>query len=87
MRPRIGALVLFAIVAGPTGCGTREECVPQPVPVTNTRNGDVYRCTAPEDCPRSARVSLCISDTDLQEECLRCLDTQCVVMTTPSESC
>jgi hypothetical protein len=53
----------------------------------NTSNGDVYRCTAPEDCPRSARVSLCISDTDLQEECLRCLDTRCVVMTTPSESC
>ncbi len=86
MRSRIGALVLLTLVAGLTGCGTREECVPQQVPVTNSGN-EVYRCTTAEDCPRSARVSLCISDTGSQEECIRCLDTRCVSIVPPEESC
>jgi hypothetical protein len=86
VRPRIGALVLFTIVAGLTGCDTREECVPRPVPVTNS-SGDVYRCTAVEDCPRSSRVSLCVADTGTQQECVRCLDTECVLISPLPESC
>ncbi len=86
MRPRIGALVLFALVAGLTGCETREECVPKPVPVTNTQ-GDVYRCTASEDCPRSSRVALCVADTGTQQDCVRCLDTECVLISPLPESC
>lgn len=86
MRSRIGALVLFALVAGLTGCGTPEECLLQPVPVTNT-NGDVYRCTASEDCPRSSRVSLCVADTGSQQECVRCMDTRCVLISPLPESC
>jgi hypothetical protein len=77
---------LFALVAGLTGCGTREECAPQPVPVRST-SGEVYRCTTGEDCPRSARVSLCVTDTNPQEECIRCLDTRCVLLTPLPESC
>jgi hypothetical protein len=73
-------------VAGLTGCETREECVPKPVPVTNA-SGGVYRCTAGEDCPRSSRVSLCVADTDTQLECVRCLDTECVLITPLPESC
>jgi hypothetical protein len=86
VRSRIGALVLLALVAGLTGCGTREECTPQPVPVKNT-DGNVYRCIAAEECPRSARVSLCVSDSGLQGECIRCLDTECVLLSPPPESC
>jgi hypothetical protein len=86
VNSRIGALVLFATVAGLTGCETREECVPRPVPVTNS-SGDVYRCTAAEDCPRSSHVSLCVADTGTQQECVRCLDTECVLISPLPESC
>jgi hypothetical protein len=43
--------------------------------------GEVYRCTASEDCPRSSRASLCVTDTGTQDECIRCLDTRCVRVT------
>ncbi|HYO56507.1 hypothetical protein [Archangium sp.] len=81
MRTRIGALVL-AIAAGLAGCNgpSSEECASKQLPVKNVQ-GDVYRCTASEDCPRSSRVSLCVSDTGNQEECIRCVDTQCVLVT------
>lgn len=85
MRTRIGALVLAAI-AGLFGCNAPSitECASKQVPVTNAQ-GDVYRCTAVEDCPRSSRVSLCVTDTGSDEDCIRCLDTRCVRIT--PESC
>ncbi len=86
MRPRIGARVLFAFVAGLTGCDTPEECVPKPVPVPSPQGG-VYRCTSSEDCPRSSRVSLCVADTGNMQECVRCLDTACVLISPLPESC
>ncbi|WP_146209585.1 hypothetical protein [Vitiosangium sp. GDMCC 1.1324] len=78
MRTRIVALVL-AFAAGLAGCNATppEECTPPPQPVMNGQ-GAVYRCVASEDCPRSSRVSLCVSDTGTQEECIRCLNTECV---------
>jgi hypothetical protein len=79
VRTRIGALVLAA-AAGLFGCDTPsdEACAsPQVVRVMDAQ-GDVYRCTASEDCPRSSRVSLCVTDTSSFEECIRCQDTQCV---------
>jgi hypothetical protein len=81
VRTRIGALILAA-AAGLVGCNTPapEECASKQVPVTDSEGG-VYRCTAAEDCPRSARVSLCVTDSGSSEECIRCLDTQCVRIT------
>ena len=81
MSTRIGALILAA-AAGLVGCDAPsvEECASRQVPVTNAQ-GDVYRCIAAEDCPRSARVSLCVTDTGSSEECIRCLDTRCVRVT------
>ncbi|WP_257462128.1 hypothetical protein [Archangium lipolyticum] len=82
VRTRIGALVLAA-AAGLFGCDTpsSEGCASkQVVPVTDVQ-GDVLRCTASEDCPRSSRVSLCVTDTDSFEECIRCENTQCVRIT------
>lgn len=69
-------------MAGLAGCGIPppEECASKQEPVAHPEGG-VYRCTAAEDCPRSSRVSLCVADTGSQETCLRCLDTQCVVIT------
>jgi len=82
---RTGALILAA-AAGLVGCNSLplEECASQQVPVMDAQGG-VYRCTAAEDCPRSSRVSLCVTDTGSSEECIRCLDTRCV-RTTP-EAC
>ena len=73
-------------MAGLAGCGTLppEECASKQLPVTDAQ-GDVYRCTAAEDCPRSSGVSLCVTDTGSQAPCIRCLDTQCVTIT--PESC
>jgi hypothetical protein len=73
-------------MAGLTGCDTREECVLEPVPMPHP-NGGVYRCTAAEDCPRPSRVSLCVADTGTQQECVRCLDTECVLISPLPESC
>ncbi|QRK14265.1 hypothetical protein JQX13_18270 [Archangium violaceum] len=77
MRTRIGALVL-AVVAGLAGCGTSpppEECGQKQL---TDGQGSVYRCIASEDCPRSSGVTLCVSDTDVLDACIRCLDTECV---------
>lgn len=38
----------------------------------------LYRCIAPEDCPRSSRVSVCVTDVSAEEECIRCENTVCV---------
>jgi hypothetical protein len=81
VRTRIGAFVL-AIAAGLAGCDTPspEECASKQLPVTNAQ-GDVYRCTASEDCPRSSSVALCVTDTGSQDACIRCVDTRCVLVT------
>ncbi len=74
-------------MTGLAGCGVPppEECFSEPEPVTST-DGNVYRCTAAEDCPRSSRVSLCVDDTGARDvPCIRCLDTRCV--TIAPESC
>ncbi len=38
----------------------------------------IYRCIAPEDCPLSSRVSVCVTDVSAEEECIRCENTVCV---------
>lgn len=69
-------------MAGLAGCGTPppEECTSKQLPVTDAQ-GAVYRCTAAEDCPRSSRVPLCVTDSGAQQDCIRCLDTRCVTIT------
>ncbi|HEX5752556.1 MAG TPA: hypothetical protein VFZ09_40500 [Archangium sp.] len=80
MRTRIGALVL-AVVAGLAGCGIPppEACVQEPTPVLDAQ-GDVFRCIAAEDCPRSSRISLCVDDAGGDVACIRCLETRCVTI-------
>jgi hypothetical protein len=51
-------------------CGSRQDTV---FPDDYT-----YRCATAEDCPRSARVSVCITDVSPQQECVRCDQTVCV---------
>jgi hypothetical protein len=76
VRTRI-AVLLLAAVAGLAGCASlfEEECTSKERVMDP--QGLVYRCIASEDCPRSAHVSLCVSEPTYQPECIRCEDTQC----------
>lgn len=69
-------------MTGLAGCNapSAEACAPQTQRMTDAQ-GNVYRCAASEDCPRSSRASLCVSDTGNQEECIRCFNTECVLIT------
>jgi hypothetical protein len=75
----MGALVLMAVGAGLSGCNPLLECRPRLEVVVNAE-GQEYRCTASEDCPRSSRESVCVTDVNPAEECVRCVDTRCVRM-------
>lgn len=52
-------------------CGSKQENL-------SMGDGGTYRCTTAEDCPRSSRVSVCVSDVSPQQECVRCEETVCV---------
>ncbi len=69
--------MLMAVAAGLAGCNALVECRLQAEPVVNAE-GQEYRCTASEDCPRSSRESVCVTDVNPTEECVRCVDTRCV---------
>ncbi|MBN1206394.1 MAG: hypothetical protein JXB05_15890 [Myxococcaceae bacterium] len=50
-------------------CGSRQE--------TLVADAGPYRCTTAEDCPRSSRVSVCVTDVSPQQECVKCQETLC----------
>ena len=51
-------------------CGSRQE-------ILLGADAGFYRCTTAEDCPRSSRVSVCVTDVSPQQECVKCEDTIC----------
>ncbi len=69
--------VLAATVAvGLLGCNDIEVCGSRQEPLLK-QEGDAYRCTTAEDCPRSSRVSVCVTDVSPQQECVKCVETLC----------
>lgn len=70
-----GGLVASA-VAGLLGCNDIEVCGSRQEPLART-DGSTYRCTTAEDCPRSAGVSICVTDVSPQQECVTCEETYC----------
>ncbi|WP_224240114.1 hypothetical protein [Hyalangium gracile] len=70
----LGALVLSG--TGLLGCNDIEVCGSRQEEVLAT-DGGVYRCTTAEDCPRSSRVSVCVTDVSPQQECVKCQATEC----------
>lgn len=52
-------------------CGSRHEDL-------LSVDGAQTRCATDEDCPRSSRVSVCVTDVSPQQECVRCEQTVCV---------
>ncbi len=75
MRPlwRVG---LAAVTAGLLACNDIEVCGSRQEELLNA-DGSPYRCTTPEDCPRSSRVSVCVTDVSPQQECVKCQETFC----------
>lgn len=51
-------------------CGSRQE-------TPKAADGGSYRCSTAEDCPRSSRVSVCVTDVSPQQECVKCEETVC----------
>ncbi|RJS20169.1 hypothetical protein DRW03_20675 [Corallococcus sp. H22C18031201] len=75
-RAGFGALAVVC-VSGLLGCNDLEVCGSTPIDIDRS-DGGVYRCVTSEDCPRTSRVSLCVSDVSPQRECVRCEETRCV---------
>lgn len=65
-----------AVVAGLSGCNDIEVCSSHQEALLGA-DGEFYRCTTAEDCPRSSRVSVCVTDVSPQQECVTCLETVC----------
>jgi hypothetical protein len=70
------AAVAF-VAAGLLGCNNLESCGSTAVDITRT-DGGLYRCVTAEDCPRTSRVSVCVTDVSSERECVRCDETRCV---------
>lgn len=69
--------VLAAIAAaGLLGCNDIEVCGSHQESVLGADGGS-YRCTTAEDCPRSSRISVCVTDVSPQQECVKCEQTRC----------
>lgn len=69
-----------AIAAGLIGCNDLEVCGSTSQTIARD-NGEVYRCVTAEDCPRTSRVAVCVTDVSPIAECVSCEDTQCVTVT------
>jgi hypothetical protein len=70
-----GALAV-PLAAGLLGCNDIEVCGSRQETLLNPDAGS-YRCTTAEDCPRSSRVSVCVTDVSPQQECVKCQETLC----------
>ncbi|MDC0711440.1 hypothetical protein POL68_23415 [Stigmatella sp. ncwal1] len=71
---RVGLAAISA--AGLLGCNDLEVCGSrrETLPATD---GNAYRCTTAEDCPRSSGVFVCVTDVSSEQECVTCADTVC----------
>ncbi|WP_369414447.1 hypothetical protein [Corallococcus soli] len=70
-----GALAVVSAML--LGCNNLESCGSTSVDITRT-DGSLYRCVTSEDCPRTSRVSVCVTDVSSERECVRCDETRCV---------
>ncbi|NOK32866.1 hypothetical protein D7W79_09420 [Corallococcus exercitus] len=68
---------MAVVAAGLLGCNDLENCGSTSVDITRT-DGGLYRCVTSEDCPRTSRVSVCVTDVSSERECVRCDETRCV---------
>ncbi len=77
-RAAYGALA--AVGASLLGCNDLEVCGSTAEDITRA-DGSVYRCVTAEDCPRTSRVNVCVTDVSPVAECVQCEDTRCILVT------
>ena len=70
-----GVLAVSVTVAA-LGCNDIEVCGSQQEPMLSADNRP-YRCTTAEDCPRSSRESVCVTDVSPEQSCIKCQETMC----------
>lgn len=76
---RTAHTVLAALGAGLLGCNDLEVCGSTSQDVTRDE-GSVYRCVTSEDCPRTSRVDVCVTDVSPIAECVSCVESRCVTI-------
>jgi hypothetical protein len=67
------------VAAAALGCNDIEVCGSRQELLRNADDGP-YRCTTAEDCPRSSRVSVCVTDVSPEQECVKCQETLCTLV-------
>lgn len=78
-RHRLAVVAALAALAlsGTVACNESNVCGQTEENVLRADGGE-YRCTQPEDCPRSSDVFVCETDTSAEKACVSCEDTRCV---------
>ncbi|WP_407667391.1 hypothetical protein [Myxococcus dinghuensis] len=76
---RTAHAMLAAVGAGLLGCNDLEVCGSTSKDITQG-DGSVYRCVTAEDCPRTARVNVCVTDVSPIAECVSCEDSRCITV-------
>ena len=76
MRLLWRGVLVVAVAAGSLGCNDIEVCGSTQETLLSPDDSP-YRCTTAEDCPRSSRVSVCVTDVSPQQECVTCEETMC----------
>lgn len=71
------ARVLFLLIGALAGCNNLDVCDSTVEPLVQ-EDAQPYRCIAPEDCPRSSREFVCVTDVTAEQACVSCVDTRCV---------
>lgn len=73
-------LLTWALLLAPLclGCNESNVCGQSEEQVLRADGGE-YRCTMPEDCPRSSDVFVCETNVPAEKACVSCRDTLCVL--------
>lgn len=70
-------LVCLALGAVLSGCNESNVCGQDEEEILRADGGE-YRCTQPEDCPRSSDVFVCETNENAEKSCVKCEETRCI---------
>ncbi len=76
MRILWRGVLAVSVTAAALGCNDIEVCGSKQEPMLSADKRE-YRCTTAEDCPRSSRESVCVTDVSPEQSCVKCQETVC----------
>ena len=71
---------IAALAVALTGCNNLEVCGASYEDLKRS-DQSLYRCTLAEECPRSSREFVCVTDVTSEAACIKCVETRCVRVT------